>query len=157
MAAIAQEAVQQWGGRVGVIAHVQELVEQNSAKLRALWPDAPVGIYAAGLRRRDRFDKILYMQIQSVAKRAHELGRFDLLLVDEAHRIPLKSEGLYTQFIDDCRRFNPNLRVVSPTATPYRLQGQAVLCVRSTERADRHRHTRRASATSSLTATCPGL
>jgi DNA repair protein RadD len=71
MAAIAQEAVQQWGGRVGVIAHVQELVAQNSAKLRALWPDAPMGIYAAGLRRRDRFDKIIYAQIQSVAKRAH--------------------------------------------------------------------------------------
>jgi DNA repair protein RadD len=126
MAAIAQEAVQQWGGRVGVIAHVQELVAQNSAKLRALWPDAPMGIYAAGLRRRDRFDKIIYAQIQSVAKRAHELGRFDLLLVDEAHRIPLKSEGLYTQFINDCRKFNPNLRVVGLTATPYRLQGQAV-------------------------------
>ncbi|WP_426287477.1 DEAD/DEAH box helicase family protein [Luteibacter sp. E-22] len=126
MAAIAQEAVQQWGGRVGVLAHVQELIEQNSGKLRALWPEAPMGIYAAGLRRRDRFDKILYMQIQSVAKRAHELGRFDLLLVDEAHRIPLKSEGLYTQFINDCRRFNPALRVVGLTATPYRLQGQAV-------------------------------
>lgn len=126
MAAIAQQAVQQWGGRVGVIAHVQELVEQNSAKLRALWPEAPMGIYAAGLRRRDRFDKIMYAQIQSVAKRAHELGRFDLLLVDEAHRIPLKSEGLYTQFINDCKKFNPDLRVVGLTATPYRLQGQAV-------------------------------
>lgn len=126
MAAIAQGAVQQWGGRVGVIAHVQELVEQNSAKLRALWPEAPMGIYAAGLRRRDRFDKIIYAQIQSVAKRAHELGRFDLLLVDEAHRIPLKSEGIYTQFINDCKKFNPDLRVVGLTATPYRLQGQAV-------------------------------
>jgi DNA repair protein RadD len=126
MAAIASEAVQQWQGRVGIVAHVQELVEQNSAKLRAFWPEAPMGIYAAGLRRRDRFDKILFCQIQSVAKRAHDLGKFDLLLVDEAHRIPLRSEGLYRQFIDDCRRANPSLRVVGLTATPYRLQGQAV-------------------------------
>lgn len=126
MAAIASEAVQQWNGRVGIVAHVQELVEQNSAKLRAFWPEAPMGIYAAGLRRRDRFDKILFCQIQSVAKRAHELGKFDLLLVDEAHRIPLKSEGLYRQFIEDCRRYSPNMRVVGLTATPYRLQGQAV-------------------------------
>lgn len=126
MAAIASEAVQAWNGRVGVIAHVQELVEQNSAKLRAFWPEAPMGIYAAGLKRRDRFDKILFCQIQSVAKKAHELGKFDLLLIDEAHRVPLRSEGMYRQFIDDCRRFNPNLRVVGLTATPYRLQGQAV-------------------------------
>jgi DNA or RNA helicases of superfamily II len=126
MAAIAQQAVQRWGGRVGVIAHVQELVEQNSAKLQALWPEAPVGIYAAGLRRRDRFNKILYMQIQSVAKIAHKLGRFDFLLIDEAHRIPLKSEGLYVRFIKECLKFNPDLRVIGLTATPYRLQGQAV-------------------------------
>jgi len=126
MAAIAMEAVQQWGGRVGIIAHVQELVAQNSAKLRALWPEAPMGVYAAGLRRRDRFDPIQFMQIQSVYNRASVFGKFDLLLIDEAHRIPLKGEGRYREFIDGCRRINPALRVVGLTATPYRLQGQAV-------------------------------
>lgn len=126
MAAIASEAVQQWGGRVGIVAHVQELVEQNSAKLRAFWPEAPMGVYAAGLNRRDRFDPILFMQIQSVANKAHAFGRFDLLLIDEAHRIPLGGEGRYREFIARCRKQNPNLRVVGLTATPYRLQGQAV-------------------------------
>ena len=53
-------------------------------------------------------------------------GKFDLLLIDEAHRIPLKGEGRYREFIDGCRKFNPQLRVVGLTATPYRLQGQAV-------------------------------
>lgn len=126
MAAIATEAAEQWGGRVAILAHVQELVEQNSAKLRQYAPDADVGIYAAGLRKRDRFNKIIVAQIQSVADKAHALGRFDLLLVDEAHRIPLNGEGRYRTFIDACRRFNPDLRVVGLTATPYRLQGQAV-------------------------------
>ncbi|MBO9717477.1 MAG: DEAD/DEAH box helicase family protein [Pseudoxanthomonas sp.] len=126
MAAIATEAVANWNGRVGILAHVQELVEQNAAKLHAYAPDADVGIYAAGLRQRDRFNKILVMQIQSVAEIAHQLGRFDLLLVDEAHRIPLNGEGRYRTFIDACRKFNPDLRVVGLTATPYRLQGQAV-------------------------------
>ena len=126
MAAMAQDAVQQWNGRVAVLAHTQELVLQNSQKMRAVWPEAPMGIYAAGLKRRDRFDPILFCQIQSVAKRAHELGRFDLLLIDEAHRIPLRGEGLYLQFISECLKANPNVRVVGMTATPYRLQGQAV-------------------------------
>lgn len=126
MAAMAQDAVQQWNGRVAVLAHTQELVSQNAAKMQAVWPEAPMGIYAAGLKRRDRFDPIIFAQIQSVAHRASELGRFDLLLIDEAHRIPLKGEGRYLQFIADCQKANPNVRVVGMTATPYRLQGQAV-------------------------------
>jgi len=126
MGAIAREATETWSGRVGILAHVQELVQQNEAKLRAISPTADVGVYAAGLRRRDRFNKILVMQIQSVAKRATALGHFDLLLIDEAHRIPLKGDGQYLQFIRDCRRINPALRVVGLTATPYRLQGAAV-------------------------------
>lgn len=126
LAMLARQAVEQWGGRIGIVAHVRELVEQNHAKLRALWPDADVGIYAAGLRRRDRFNRVLCMQIQSAASVAAQLGRFDLLLIDEAHRIPLKGDGQYLQFIRECRRFNPALRVIGLTATPYRLQGSAI-------------------------------
>lgn len=125
MGAMARQ-VAEAGGRVGVLAHVKELVSQNHDKLRAIWPEARAGIYAASMRRRDRFEPILVMQIQSVAKRAAQLGRFDLLLIDEAHRVPLKGDGLYLQFIDECRRWNPDLRVVGLTATPYRLQGAAV-------------------------------
>lgn len=126
MAAIAKEAVQNWQGRVMVLAHVQELVAQNAAKMTALAPAVDYGIYAAGLRRRDRFNRVLFCQIQSVHARATALGHFDLVLVDEAHRIPLKSEGMYRTFIADLRRINPALRVVGLTATPYRLQGAAV-------------------------------
>lgn len=126
MAAIARDAVDLWQGRVCILAHVQELVGQNAAALHRYAPELDVGIYAAGLRRRDRFNKVLVCQIQSVASIAAKLGRFDLILVDEAHRIPLNGEGRYLQFIEACRRFNPHLRVVGLTATPYRLQGRAV-------------------------------
>lgn len=126
MAAIAREAVVQWGGRVGVLVHTRELVEQNHAKLRQFWPTAPAGVYAASLGRRDRFDPIVHMQIQSVHSRAHVFGPFDLLLVDEAHRIPLRAEGTYWRFIEAARAISPHLRVVGLTATPYRLQGRAV-------------------------------
>lgn len=126
MAALAREAVENWQGRVGILAHTQELVRQNADKLLMLWPEAPLGIYAAGLKRRDRFNPILCMQIQSVASKAAQLGRFDLLLVDEGHRIPLNGEGRYLEFIRGCRRFNPDLRIIVLTATPYRLQGRAV-------------------------------
>lgn len=127
MASIAQDAVQAWGGRVGVLAHTQELVSQNADKLLQVWPEAPVGIYSASLRRRDRFDPILHLQIQSVHDKAHKFGKFDLLLVDEAHRIPTKSDGMYRRFIREARRFNPKLRVIGLSATPYRL-GAGPVC-----------------------------
>src|SRR5690606_12186207 len=126
MAAIARDAYRNWGGRVGIIGHTQELVAQNFDKFRKVAPDLPAGIYSARLNRRDPVDPILFLQIQSVADRADELGDFDLLLVDKDHRIPLAGEGRYRKFIEACRKRRPHLRVVILTATPYRLQGRAV-------------------------------
>lgn len=126
MGALAKEACQQWQARVAILAHTKELVRQNAEKLAQVWPEADLGIYSASLKRRDRFNQVLSCQIQSVAKRAGQLGRFNLILIDEAHRIPLKGEGMYLRFIAECRRFNPDLRVIGLTATPYRLQGAAV-------------------------------
>lgn len=124
MAALIQEAITQFPGtRICVLAHVRELVRQNADKLQKAWPDAPLGIYSASLNRRDRFEPIIFASIQSVYNKAGALGRFDLLLVDEAHRIPIKSEGTYRHFINECRRFNPHIRVIGFTATPFRLQG----------------------------------
>ena len=107
--------------RVIVLAHRKELVRQNAEKMRAVWPDASVGIYAAGLRRRDMGHPITFAAIDSVYKKAYDFDPFDLVIVDEAHRIPAKGEGKYRQFLGDARRANPHVRVVGMTATPYRL------------------------------------
>jgi DNA repair protein RadD len=39
--------------RIIMVVHVRELVQQNFQELLRLWPDAPVGIYSAGLGQRD--------------------------------------------------------------------------------------------------------
>jgi DNA repair protein RadD len=124
MAGIVRELITEYKGlRIAVVAHVRELVRQNHEKLIVRWPEAPAGIYSASLNRRDRFDPVIFSSIQSVYNKAPMLGRFDLLLVDEAHRIPVKDEGTYRSFIQSCKRFNKDLRVVGLTATPYRLSG----------------------------------
>lgn len=122
MAGLIREALQNWPGtRIAVVAHVRELVQQNAQKMLSVWPEAPIGIYSASLGRRDTAAPVVFASIQSIFKRAGQLGRFDLVLVDEAHRIPVKGEGMYRQFLADAARFNPDLRVVGFTATPYRL------------------------------------
>lgn len=122
MAELIRDALTRWPStRIAVVAHVKELVEQNADKLKRYWPEANIGIYAASLKRRDRFQPVIFASIQSVYNRAMQMGRFDLVLVDEAHRIPVRGEGMYRQFIADCKRANPDLRVIGLTATPYRL------------------------------------
>lgn len=112
-----------------VLAHVKELVEQNANKMRQVWPDAPIGIYAAGLRRRQRRADITFASIDSVYSRADHFEPFDLIIVDEAHRIPVRGEGKYRRFIAECQAINPRLRVAGFTATPYRL-GSGPICHR---------------------------
>ncbi len=122
MATICKDAVGQWNGRVLVLAHVKELLEQTADKLRAVCPEVPFGIYSAGLKRRDTAHAVIVAGIQSVYKRACELDRFDLVLVDEAHLIALEGEGMYRQFLADAKVINPDLRIVGFTATPFRLK-----------------------------------
>ncbi|AQT67926.1 UvsW helicase [Anaerohalosphaera lusitana] len=120
---IATDAVTRWGGRVLVLAHVKELLEQNAEKIQLLCDDLDVGIYSAGMNRRDTDHPVIVAGIQSVYRRACELGAFDLVIVDEAHLIAPDGEGMYRQFLGDAKIINPNLRVIGLTATPYRMKG----------------------------------
>lgn len=68
--------------RILMLTHVKELIEQNAEKMLAHWRDAPLGIFSAGLRRKD-IDQITFGSIQSLRNRAKELGHIDIILVDE--------------------------------------------------------------------------
>lgn len=122
MATICKDAVVAWGGRVLIVAHVKELLEQSADKLRVVCPEVKFGIYSAGLKRRDTQAPVIVAGIQSIYKRACELGPIDLILVDEAHMIPPEGEGMYQQFLAEARVVNPAVRVIGLTATPYRLK-----------------------------------
>lgn len=115
---IVEDAVDEWGGRVLILAHVKELLRQAAEKLDR--PD--VGVYSAGLKSRDTDSKVVIAGIQSVYQKAGELGGFNLILVDECHLIPLEGDGMYQQFLSDAKLVNPNVRVVGLTATPYRMK-----------------------------------
>lgn len=109
--------------RCCVLAHRKELVQQNVSELLSLYPEGDTGIFSAALGRRDYEASILFASIDSIYKRSGDFVPFDVLHVDEAHRIPFRGEGKYRTFIDGCRRFNPRLVVVGWTATPFRMNG----------------------------------
>lgn len=122
IAEICRAAVQDWGGRVIVLAHVKELLEQAAGKLQAVAPDLPIGVYSAGLGRRDLGYAVTVAGIQSIYQRAHDLGPMDLVIVDEAHLIPPDGEGMYRRFLTDARDLCDHQRVIGLTATPYRMK-----------------------------------
>lgn len=107
--------------RIGMVTHVKELVHQNHARLMALWPDAPAGIYSAGLGKKELHEQITFAGIQSIFKRAYDIQGWDILLIDEAHLVPHAGEGQYRQFIDEMLTINPHMRIVGFTASPFRL------------------------------------
>jgi DNA repair protein RadD len=123
LAAICSDAVNTWGGRVAVVSHVRELVEHAARKLQVMAPGTPVGVYSAGLRRREIGYAVTVAGIQSIHERAADLGAVDLIIVDEAHLIPLEGDGMYRRFLADARVVNPRVRVIGLTATPYRMKG----------------------------------
>jgi DNA repair protein RadD len=100
---------------------VRELLTQNLEHLLRVWPNAPVGVNSAGLRRRDWHSPIVLANIQSVWRHPQRLGHRHLIIVDEAHLVPHAGDGIYRSLIDSLRRLEPTLRVCGFTATPYRL------------------------------------
>ncbi len=127
MSMICLDAVDKWNGRVLILAHVKELLEQTAGTIRRIAPNLPVGVYSAGLNSRDTREPVIVAGIQSVYKRACELDRFDLIIVDESHLLPPDGEGMYQTFLHDAKIVNPQVRLIGLTATPYRLKS-GLLC-----------------------------
>jgi len=103
------------GGRVLVVAHRKELLQQNAEKLEHLLTEH-VGVHSAGLGQRDTTSSVLVAGIQSIYRKADQLGERNLILIDEAHLIAVGENTMYRKLLLGF----PDARVVGLTATPFR-------------------------------------
>ena len=108
------------GTRILVLAHVPELLVQNYQELLGIWPEAPAGLYSATIGKKQINSQILFAGIQSIHRKAFNLQKVDIVMVDEAHLIPRKSNTMYKRFLIDLKQINPRLRIVGYTATEFR-------------------------------------
>jgi DNA repair protein RadD len=120
-ALVAETLARRPEARIAVVTHSRELIAQNHAELTRYWPEAPAGIYSAGLGRREAEAQVLVCGVQSVWNKLDALGPRDLVVVDEAHLIPRASETRYGRLLAGLRALRPDMRVAGFTATPYRL------------------------------------
>jgi DNA repair protein RadD len=107
-------------GRVLILAHVKELVEQNYEKYKSYGEDA--GIFSASLGKKDWEQKAIFGSVQSVARAPDEFfNNFSLLVIDECHRVAEEGATQYQEVIKKIQDRNPQLCILGLTATPYRL------------------------------------
>lgn len=109
-----------------VVTHVKELIEQNYNVLKRIWPNAPVGVFSAGLKTKQTAYPIIYGGIQSMVKLPDAFGHRDIMFVDEAHLVSQDDASMYQRFIGQLKIINPYLKVIGMSATPYRL-GQGMI------------------------------
>lgn len=115
-------------GRILVITHRAELLEQNSAELRVLMgPSVDYGLYCAGLRQKMTTARVMFAAIASAYRSKDALwqaGPFAAILLDEAHRLPLlrhKEEdvqSMYRTYFESMPTLPP---ILGLTATPSRM------------------------------------
>lgn len=121
LAAFIRGAVEQYPDtRVVVLTHVKELIDQDAKAILRYWPQAPIGIWSAGLGVK-RAAQVTVAGIQSVHKIPAKFGMTNLVIVDEAHLIPRSADTMYGRFLAGLREYNPMLKVIGLTATPYRM------------------------------------
>jgi DNA repair protein RadD len=107
-------------GRVLVLAHVKELVEQNHLKYESYGLQA--GIYSAGLNQKSSSQKVIFGSIQSVTNASDDFFEdFTLLVIDECHRVGLEPDSQYAKVIKRLKLNNKRICILGLTATPYRL------------------------------------
>jgi DNA repair protein RadD len=107
-------------GRVLVLAHVKELVEQNHAKYEGYGLTG--AIFSAGLGRKETDQQVVFASVQSVVRNLDAFkNQFSLLVIDECHRVPDDKNSSYQKVITHLLELNPGMKVLGLTATPYRL------------------------------------
>ncbi len=107
-------------GRVLVLTHVKELVEQNYHKYLSYAENAT--LYSAGLKQKDYKNKVVFASVQSfINAEDAAYHHYTLVIIDECHRINLAKETQYQVIFDKISKHNPNICLLGLTATPYRL------------------------------------
>lgn len=106
--------------RILVLTHVKELIAQNYATFKRVWPAGPAGIYSSGLKKKEHTFPITFAGIATIFRRSQLFGSIDLIIIDEAHLVSDSESAMYVEFLVKMKAINPNLKVVGLTATTWR-------------------------------------
>ena len=82
-----------------MVTHNKELIEQNYKKA-VVMAGSGIGLVSAGLRKAEYDRDVIFAGIDTIANAPQKLGRRDIILIDEAHRVAPQLHTNYRQVID---------------------------------------------------------
>lgn len=114
------------GGRVLVVVHRDELLQQTLEKLSLVYPDhPPVGVVKAKDFEPDC--SVVVASVQTLWRRLDKMREpFDLVVIDEAHHT---AADTYLKSVNHFRELNPDVRILGVSATFFRADEKALKCV----------------------------
>ncbi len=104
-------------GRALIMAHRDELTRQNSTTFQKINPEMSVSFFNAD--RKSFRGQAVFSMVQTLSQdhNLHRMPSFNLIVVDECHRIASDS---YRKIISKAKENNPDVEVLGVTATPER-------------------------------------
>lgn len=106
--------------RVLVLVHVKELVQQNHDEYIELTDDNNVGIYSASIKRRESDCLVTFASISSLARNPDAIGFYNVVIIDEVHKFPSRTDSIYYKVYDKIFENNEKVKVIGFSATPWR-------------------------------------
>jgi DNA repair protein RadD len=114
--------------RIGLIVHQKELIDQNFAALLRVYPGVPAGLVAASVSSKKQYrSQVVVGSIQTMYGKNAKLGPFDIIIIDECHRVNLEEKGQYRKFIAENQRLCPHARIIGLTGTAFRTKGGSLV------------------------------
>ncbi len=116
IAMFCKQVLDKWSDqRLLILTHVDTIIRQDYLTLRKHLTPNLVGIYSAGVGRKER-KAVTVAGIQSISTKSELFQGTTLILVDECHRIPAKGVGQYRSFISKFK-----VPIIGLTASHFRL------------------------------------
>ena len=116
VAEIASSINQISGKHVLCIVPTKELLEQNAEKIRATGNQ--VSLFSASVGETCLNNPLVVGTPVSIKNKLHRFGsQFAAVIIDECHKITPTVQAI----IEQIKTYNPNLRIIGLSATPYRL------------------------------------
>ncbi|MEI7601906.1 MAG: DEAD/DEAH box helicase family protein, partial [Aestuariivirga sp.] len=117
LSAVAGDIIRKTAARVCIIAHRDELTEQNRAKFGRVNPAITTSVVDA--HEKSWEGQATFAMVPTLSRPANLDGMptLDLLVIDEAHHAVADS---YRRIIDRTLQLNPSAKVFGVTATPNR-------------------------------------
>lgn len=81
-----------------VLSHTEDIVSQDASTLSSFFPSEPIGVYNASLGRKE-VEQITVGSIQSVYRNKDLFKWVNLIVIDEAHAVSHKNEGMYRKLL----------------------------------------------------------